>query len=60
MTGDDEEPGWRASTIVDVSSLTLTSLASSDDSAIVHSIRQILAEVDRSAESIANWSSYID
>jgi len=59
MTDNDGE-SRRRSPIVDVSGIGLADLATSDDSVLAHSIRHLLTEVERSAEAISGWSSYID
>ncbi|MEU8080304.1 hypothetical protein AB0B31_33215 [Catellatospora citrea] len=59
MTDNGQEPG-RESPMVDVSSMSLSALASCDSSALANSLRHILADVEQSAEAISGWSSYVD
>lgn len=73
MSGDDadvdpvapaEDTDQRLSRIVDVSDSLLAQLTadveSGADSALIESIRNILEDLDRSAQSISGWASYLD
>lgn len=71
MNDDDVDPtaptddnGERLSRIVDVSGSLLAQLTadveSGADSALIESIRNILGDLDRSAQSISGWASYLD
>jgi len=60
MVEGEGEPELLVSPMVDVSAMTLASLAASDDSVLANSIRRILSEVEHSAEAISGWSSYVD
>ena len=53
-------PRERKSEIVDVTSFALASQEPWQNSAVTDSIRHILDELERSAESISGWSSFID
>jgi hypothetical protein len=54
------EPPERQSEIDDVTSLELGSQEPWQTNAVTESIRHILDDADRSAESISGWSSFID
>jgi FXSXX-COOH protein len=60
MTDSVTGRALRRSSIVDVSRLSLADLATSDDTVLAHSIRQLLADAERSTEAISGWSSYLD
>ena len=56
---DENRSAERKSEIVDVTSLAFASQESWQDGAVIESIRHILDDLERSAESISGWSSYI-
>jgi hypothetical protein len=56
----DGESGLDASSIVDVSAVPLSDLSKSASSALLHSIRLILTDLEASADSISGWASYLD
>lgn len=47
-------------TLANVTGTNLADLISGDDPTLAESLRELLAEVDRSAEAISGWSSHID
>jgi FXSXX-COOH protein len=54
------EPEERRSLIVDVTAIPITDLDASDDTVLANSIRRLLADLERSTESISGWSSYVE
>jgi FXSXX-COOH protein len=54
LDGEDQESGYP-----DVSRLPLRELIAADDTVLDHSMRRLLAEMDRPQEIIAAFSSYV-
>lgn len=43
--------------LVDLTGVTLAELPQLDDSALAHSLRRILDEIDRPQDAVAGWNS---
>jgi FXSXX-COOH protein len=60
VSGNDGNEGARESLINDVSAVPLSELVASSDSALTQSLQRILDELERSAQAISGWASYVD
>lgn len=55
----DTACGDQQSSLLDVSRLSLADVRTLDDTAIAHSLRRLLEEVDEPRDAVAGWQSAI-
>jgi FXSXX-COOH protein len=57
---EPRDPPVQESILADVSMTSLADLFASEDTTLAVALRRVVGDVDRSAETISGWSSYID
>jgi FXSXX-COOH protein len=57
---DPTESGTRESDLTDVSLVSLAELFASKETVLAVALRRVVGEVERSAQAISGWSSYVD